>query len=586
MHSTIFIQDLTIVLVVAGLVTILFRRLGQPVVLGYILAGFIIGPHSPPFSLIHDQEIIKTLAGLGIILLMFSLGLHFSLRKLKKVGATAFVAAILEILFMFWIGYELGHLFHFKEMDAIFLGAILSISSTTIIVKALHDLGKSNTPFAELIFGILIVEDILAIALLALLSGIALTGELKVGEVADTLIRLGIFLAVVLVMGLLTVPRLLNWVSRFNSREMTLITCLGLCFGVSWLATYLGYSDALGAFLIGAVIAESRQIHDIESLVEPVRDLFSAIFFVSVGLLIDPKLLIQYALPITVITLAVVVGKVATCSFGTYVAGHEPKTSFRVGMGLAQIGEFSFIIAGLGISLGVTSNFLYPIAVMVSVLTTLFTPYLIRGSDRMVDLFERISPKGFVATLELYPRWVHEIRLKEMKEAERKKILSDLWPIGINLALISAIFIVANFIAENGPEYWTARPDYLKDLNILCWFCAMLLSIPFLVVVFRKLKDMGGRLGERAFASHEMPPKRHALVRGLISNTVLMAGVLGVGLWMVILSATMYPQGLGLAFLLILLFMVALTFGRSFHRLYSKAEATLQETVGETRKEL
>src|SRR5258708_29922184 len=310
-----FLQDLAVVMIVAGLVTVLGHRFKQRVVLGYIIAGVIIGPHPPPVPLIHDEETVNTLAQLGVVLLMFSLGLEFSLRKLRQVGGAAFIAALLEILLMIWVGYEIGRWFGWSTMDSIFLGAILSISSTTIIVKTLADLGKSKAPFAQLIFAILIIEDVLAIAMIALLSGIAMTGALRLEEVALTIGKLALFLVAALVAGLLAVPRLLGYVARFKSNEMLLITVLGLCFGFSLLAVKLGYSVALGAFLIGAVIAEAREIHRIEALIEPVRDMFSAIFFVAIGLLIEPKMLVVYWLPIVVITLAVMIGKIVTCSF-------------------------------------------------------------------------------------------------------------------------------------------------------------------------------------------------------------------------------------------------------------------------------
>ena len=287
MHGVAFLQDLAVVMIVAGLVTIICHRLKQPVVLGYIIAGVIIGPHTPPFPFIKDEESIQTLAELGVVFLMFSLGLEFSLRKLHKVGFAALIAAALEILLMVWVGYEIGRAFGWKAMDCIFLGAMLSISSTTIIVKALGELGRTKEKFAELIFGILIVEDILAIVMIALLSGIAMTGSLAVGDVFNTTARLAIFLVVSLVLGLLAVPRLLGYVARFKSNEMLLITVLGLCFGVSLLAVKLNYSVALGAFVIGAVIAEAREIHRIENIIEPVRDMFSAVFFVAIGLMID-----------------------------------------------------------------------------------------------------------------------------------------------------------------------------------------------------------------------------------------------------------------------------------------------------------
>ena len=317
MHIS-FLQDLAVVMIVAALVTILFHRLKQPVVLGYILAGIIIGPHTPPFPLIHDPHTIETLAELGIIFLMFSLGLEFNLRKLKQVGVTALLAALLEIVVMVGVGYWLGRGFGWSHMDCLFLGAMLSISSTTIIIKALGELGLTRERFAGLIFGILILEDILAIVMIALLSGIAMTGSLSVGDVGLTLGKLGIFLVTALVLGLIAVPRLLGFVARFRSNEMLLVTVLGLCFGFSLLAVKLGYSVALGAFVIGAVISEAREIGQIEHLIEPVRDLFSAVFFVAIGLLIEPKLLVEYAFPIAAITVAVIVGKVLACTFGTF----------------------------------------------------------------------------------------------------------------------------------------------------------------------------------------------------------------------------------------------------------------------------
>ncbi|MEZ4690772.1 MAG: cation:proton antiporter [Ignavibacteria bacterium] len=256
MHHVQFLQDLAVVMIVAALATILFRQFRQPVVLGYILAGLIIGPYTPPFALISDEKTINTLAELGVIFLMFSLGLEFSLRKLKEVGGTAIVAAVFEITFMIWAGYELGRLFGWSQMDCIFLGAIISISSTTIIIKALESLGKTKEKFAQMVFGILIIEDILAILIIALLSGFATTGEIVLKDIWSIILNLSVFMGVLLIGGLIIVPRLLNYVAKFKSNETLLITVIGLCFGVSLVTVMLGYSVALGAFLIGAIVAK------------------------------------------------------------------------------------------------------------------------------------------------------------------------------------------------------------------------------------------------------------------------------------------------------------------------------------------
>lgn len=393
-HELIFIQDLAIVMLVAGLITVLCHQLKQPIVFGYIIAGVIIGPYTPPFSFISDLGTIHTLADLGVIFLLFSLGLEFNLPKLSKVGITAFISAFSEIILMMWLGYEIGLLFHWSKVDALFLGAILSISSTTIIVKALDELGLKKEAFAQLIFGILVLEDIFAILILALLSSIAITGSLQVADVIVTVSKLTSFLIISLLLGILLVPRLLAYVAKFKSNEMLLISVLGLCFGFCLLVLKLKYSIALGAFIIGAIIAESQQLAKIEKIIIPIRDMFSAIFFVSVGLLFDPRILVQYTLPIIVITIAVIIGKVITCSLATYLTGQDGKTAMRVGMGLAQIGEFSFIIASLGVALQVTGTFLYSIAVAVSMITTLFTPYLIKHSDALINLFTALKKKG------------------------------------------------------------------------------------------------------------------------------------------------------------------------------------------------
>jgi CPA2 family monovalent cation:H+ antiporter-2 len=566
------------VMIVAGLVTVLFHRFKQPVVLGYILAGVIIGPHTPPFPLIHDEETIKTLAELGVIFLMFSLGLEFSLRKLKQVGATAFTAALLEILLMLWLGYEIGLLFGWKVMDSIFLGAILSISSTTIIIKALGELGKAKERFAELIFGILIVEDILAIVLIAVLSGLATTGTLRTGDVAMTLGKLVVFLVVLLVVGLLTVPRLLEYLSRFKSNEMMLVAVLGLCFGVCLLAAKMGYSVALGAFIIGAVIAESREIGRVERLTEPIRDMFSAVFFVAIGLLIDPQVLTQYWLPITVITIAVVVGKVLACSFGTFVAGNDLRSSLRVGMGLAQIGEFSFIIASLGLTLRVTSHFLYPIAVMVSVLTTLLTPYLIKSADGMVNWFDRKAPRPVLQYLDTYTQWLSRLTQRKSNSMGSALVRKWIWQMTLNLVLTAAVFIGAAFIAGEKPAWLSRIPGGETGRNAMLWLGSVLLSFPLLIATFRKLQAMGMLLSEMR-VSEAAAGERAANIRAIIAQAITTAGSVLLGLFVLVLSTAILPPLNVLVVLLVIAGLTGWLGWRAMVRVYAKAQISLSETL-------
>jgi monovalent cation:H+ antiporter-2, CPA2 family len=578
MHAASFLQDLAVVMIVAGLVTIFCHRFKQPVVLGYIVAGVIIGPHTPPFPLIHDEAAVNTLAELGVILLMFSLGLEFSLRKLRQVGAPAFIAAFLEILLMVWLGYEIGRLFGWSTMDSIFLGAILSISSTTIIIKALNELGKTKERFAQLSFGILIIEDILGIAMIALLSGISMTGALSLGDVGVTLGKLGLFLVVALVAGLIAVPRLLGYVARFKSNEMLLITVLGLCFGVSLLALKLGYSVALGAFLIGAVIAEAREVHRIEILVEPVRDMFSAIFFVAIGLLIDPRMLVIHWLPILVITLAVVAGKVLACSFGAFVGGNDTRTSLRVGMGLAQIGEFSFIIASLGLSLKVTSDCLYPIAVAVSAVTTLLTPYLIRSSDEVVSRFDRAAPRWLVNYLELYTCWVG--RLGSQRQTSLATTLTRRW-IGqmlLNAALIAAVFIAAVFVGKRPPDWLQNLGLGEETLNIGLWLSAAVVSLPLFIATARKLQALGLLIAETK-VTEAAAGLRAPAIRALVAQVIPIAGTVALGLYILVLSSALLPPLKVLIILLLLVALVAWLLWRSFIKVYSKAQVALFETL-------
>ena len=576
-------------MIVAGLVTVLCHLLRQPVVLGYIVAGVLIGPHTAIPVFVRDHHTVEMLAELGVILLMFSLGLHFSLRKLAQVGATAFVAAALEILLMLLIGYGTGRLFGWDRMDSIFLGAILSISSTTIITKALGELKLMKERFAELIFGILVVEDILAIAMLAILSGVAKTGSLEVGEVATTFGGLGVFLTAVMVTGLLAVPPLLRYVARFRSNEMLLVAALGLCFGVSLLAVKLGYSVALGAFLIGAIVAEARERAKIEALVEPVRDMFSAVFFVAVGMLIEPPMLWEYAVPIAVITAAVVVGKVATCSFGAFAAGNDVRTSLRVGMGLAQIGEFSFIIATLGLTLGVTSPFLYPIAVSVSALTTLLTPYLIRASDPVADGLVRLAPRSVVNYVELYSRWMSRRAHDRRHDAAQARKLVRRWilQIALNGVLAAAVLAAAAAVARDVRRVpWVARlPWWTGGPNTVVWLGAMVLVLPLLIVSFRKLRHAATAIAERVVSGADPGEEpgvagvAAAAARAMIRHTIMFTGSVIIGMSVLLMSSAFLPPGPVLLSLLLWGAGLGLLMWRRFERMYTRAQVALTETL-------
>ena len=583
MHAISFIQDLAVIMLVAGVVTILFHRLKQPVVLGYIVAGFIIGPHTPPFGLIHDEDTIKTLAELGVIFLMFCLGLEFSLRKLFKVGATAFIAAFLEIVLMIWIGFEIGRWFGWNTMDSLFLGAILAISSTTIIVKALNDLKMKNERFAQLIFGVLIVEDILGIGIIALLSGIAVSGTVSSGEVFSTVGKLSLFMIVALVIGILLVPRLLAYVAKFESNEMLLITVLGLCFGFCLLVVKLEYSMVLGAFLIGAIMAESRQLLKIESLIEPVRDLFSAIFFVAIGLMIDPQVLIDYAWPIVVITLAVVLGKMLSCGMGAFIAGNDGRTSLRVGMGLSQIGEFSFIIAALGMTLQVTSDFLYPVAVAVSAITTLLTPYLIRAADPLSLKLGKVVPSRLARVLSLYGEWLRSIQPQGESAMLAAMIRRILLQVGVNLALVIAIFFSGGYFAGRIGNWLSEWVSDASQQKALIWGAALLLSLPFLIAAYRKLKALSMLLAEMG-VKPEMAGRHTQRVRRVVAEVIPLLSLLVIFLLLSALSASILPTSELLLVIAVVAAVVVALLWRWFIRVHTRMQIALLETLENSRE--
>ena len=579
MHGIELLHDLAVVMLVAGITTILCHRLKQPVALGYIVAGVIIGPYTPPFMLVKDEETVRGLGQIGVVLLMFSLGLEFSLRKLTRVGTSAFIAAVLEIILMIWMGYEMGRAFGWNTMDSVFLGAMLSISSTTIIVKALAELGKSREAFAEIIFGILVIEDILAIIILALLSGFARTGTLDASQAGVEVLKLAVFFTMVLILGFIGVPRLFNYISKFKSNEMFLVATLGLCFGVSLVASLLGYSVALGAFLIGAIIAEARQLHKIEEMTAPLRDMFSAIFFVTIGMLFDWKVLLVDWWQIIVLTLLLIVGKVVTCSFGVFVGGRNLRTSLSVGMGLAQIGEFSFIIATLGQTLEVTSSFLYPIIVAVSVLTTLVTPYLIRGTDGTVAFIERAAPRPLMQGLFVYTSWIGSFA----SQAPRPLVLLVRrmgWQLMINLLFTLGIFILGHWIAGWSDNYLPKEIRAPVVHESLVWLAVMIVTSPIYLASARKIQAMSMLIAEICVPVAASGQQGSA-VRMVIGQVFVLVSFVVMTFITVLLSTSILGSVESILPLLLIATIAALLFRPILVRIYSRAEIALHETLVE-----
>jgi CPA2 family monovalent cation:H+ antiporter-2 len=401
-HLPQLITDLALILAVAAVTTLLFKMIHQPVVLGYIIAGFLVGPHVSLVPTVADPEGIKVWSEIGVIFLLFSLGLEFSFKKLVKVGGSAFVTALAGITMMNGIGFLTGYLLGWKFMDRLFLGAILSISSTTIIMRAFAELGVRTKKFASLVLGVLIVQDLLAILLLVLLSTFSVTRQFAGGELLVQVLKLFFFLTLWFLAGIFFVPTFLKRANKLLNDETMLIVSIALCLLMVLLAVTVGFSAALGAFVMGSILAETIHSERIEHLVKSVKNLFAAVFFISVGMMIDPNVLAEYAIPIIVITLVIIVGMTITFSLGALVSGQSLKHSVQTGMSLAQIGEFSFIIASLGATLNVTSSFLYPIAVAASTFTTFTTPFLIKLSTPVYKTLERKLPTKWMARINRY----------------------------------------------------------------------------------------------------------------------------------------------------------------------------------------
>ena len=393
------IQDLALILIMAGFVTLVFKRLKQPLVLGYIVAGFLVSPHMPYTASVADTENIHLWADIGVMFLLFSLGLDFSFKKILKMGASPIISTITIIFSMSMLGVCVGHAFGWSKMDCIFLGGMLAMSSTTIIYKAFDDLGLRQQQFAGLVMSVLILEDILAIVMMVMLSAIASGNNPDGGQMLGSVVKIGFFLVLWLVVGIFAIPLFLRHVRKLINAEVLLIVSLGLCCAMAVISTKVGFSSAFGAFIMGSILAETVEAEKIEKLVEPVKNLFGAIFFVSVGMLVDPQILISYALPIIMLVLTILIGQAIFGSFSFMLGGESLKSAMRCGFSMAQIGEFSFIIASLGLSLGVISDFLYPVVVAVSVITTFLTPYMIRLATPAYGAIEHKLPTRLISTL-------------------------------------------------------------------------------------------------------------------------------------------------------------------------------------------
>ena len=496
MHgATEFLTALTVVLGVAAIVTIVFQRLHQPVVLGYLLAGLIIGPHVP-VPIVADSDIVRTLSDFGVILLMFSLGLEFSLRTLIRVAPTAGITAVVETSLMGWLGLTAGRVLGWTTLESLFAGAIVAISSTTIIAKAFEEQRVAG-PRRAFVLGILIVEDLIAVVLLAALTAVSRGSGLSAADVAATVGRLAAFLAALVLVGVFLVPRGMRAVVRLGRPETTLIASVAVCFGISLLAQRAGYSVALGAFLAGSLVGESGEAGTIGRLIAPVRDMFAAVFFVSVGMLFDPALARDHVGAVALLVAVVIVGKTVGVGLSAFLTGAGVRTAVQAGMSLAQIGEFSFIIAGLGLTLGATREFLYPVAVAVSALTALATPWLIRASGPAAAWVDRRLPRALQTFAALYGTWIEGLRRAPPQPTRGARVRRLVRLLADDAVLLAAITI--GFAVWFDAIVAWVRGHLRLGVPALRWLVvavAVALAAPFVAGVVRVARRLALELAE------------------------------------------------------------------------------------------
>ena len=468
------IEDLALILVVAGIVTLVFKKLKQPLVLGYIVAGFLVSPHMPYIMSVVDKGDIHTWADIGVMFLLFSLGLDFSFKKILKMGMAPVIAALTIIFSMMTLGILVGHSFGWNRMDCIFLGGMLAMSSTTIIYKAFDDLGLRQQRFASLVMSVLILEDVLAIVMMVMLSAIASGNNPDGGEMLGSILKIGFFLVLWFVVGIFLIPLFFRKTRKLMNSETMVIVALGLCCLMAVLSTKVGFSSAFGAFVMGSIIAETVEADKIVKLVEPVKNLFGAIFFVSVGMLVEPKVLIDYAIPILVLVLTILLGQGIFGTAGFMLSGQSLKNAMRCGFSMAQIGEFAFIIASLGLSLGVIGKFLYPVVVAVSVITTFLTPYMIRFAEPCYNHIEKRLPKKWVRRMNHVGN-AHQNSTEEenaWKVLLRKMLINTAIYGILSTAVVTLMLTFVLPLCRNMLSHWPG--------NAVCGLLTVLMISPFL----------------------------------------------------------------------------------------------------------
>lgn len=576
------IKDFAIVMVVAGVITLLFRRLRQPPILGYLIAGLLVGPYILPVPLVPDLATVGSFADLGLILLLFGLGLEFSWNKIRQIGLSVLIIGVLGILTMISIGYGLGKLLGWSTMDALFLGAALHNTSTAIIAKILMDMGKLNPLSSRLIVGSAVVEDFAAVAIIAVLSGVVTTGTASFGDIGSLTLKLVIFVVASLALGAFIVPRIIKSTHQFHSKEALLITSLGLCFAMALLSKYLGLSVAAGAFLVGALIGNTEHSEEIVEVVTPVRDMFAALFFVAIGMLINIAQFRDFIVPAIIVAVVFIMGKILSGTLATFVTGYDGRTALVVGMGKPVMGEFSLAIAKLGIDSGVVLAPIYPVVASVTAITSLTVSYIIRSADSVANFLNRRSPALLKAYMSRLTDWIQAIRATFARDSEAaKRVQHSFRRIIINLFIVMVIIGVGTFVLHLVEDLALLTGIRTDVMGLAFGLLFLMGCMPSFVAILRNVRALGDEAATHVLSRRPSAKKwRRKTLRIVLRDSIVILLSILVGIWFIpFVSSLLLIGSLALAIPLSLLALVIYLVSRSVMDIHSQLEQTFSRTL-------
>ena len=555
-HLPALIADLGLILISGALITLIFRKIKQPLVLGYIIAGFLVGPHFNYLPTVVDKENISTLAEIGVIFLLFSLGLEFSFKKLIRVGGSASITALVEIIFITATGYALGKALNWTTMDSLFLGGMLASSSTTIIIRAFEELGVKTKQYTRIVIGVLVVEDIVVILLMVMLSTVAVTQQFHGSEILFTILKLLFFLALWFIAGIFLLPTFLKKSKKLLDEEGLLILSIALCLGMVVLAVQIGFSAELGAFIMGSIFAETTSAEKVEKVIKPVKDLFGAVFFISVGMMIDPQAIVTYKWPVIFVTLLTLFGKLFSTTLGALLSGQPLKQSIQVGMSMAQIGEFAFIVATLGLSLGVISEFLFPVAVGASAITTFTTPYMIKWSEPFYNFLVKFIPERWVRRLNSYSVGTQKIQ----SESNWKMVMKSYSRISLTngIVIIALMLLSLNFLHP----LMFKLVENTNLSRILTLVISLVMAAPFLLAFMTKRPD------SQAYKELWLDKNYNHGPLLVVEVLRILVGIFFLGFWVEHIFSTKVAVLLALPSILFVLYL----FSKRIKRFYRKIE--------------